>query len=290
MTDAARSRRRGTAARRPVIGMVGTFDVANFGDLLFPEIAKAELERRLGPVDLRRYAPRRMASPPWPYAVGSIDDLVGSLGEMDLLIVGGGHLVRFDHKVAPGYGATASAVPHPSGYWLSPTLAAVANGVPVAWNGLGASAETPPWARPLLAGAMRAVDHVGVRDRASLEGLAEVAPGVKIDLVPDSAFGIASLLAGDPASLPAELQGSPYVIVQASAGLRPIGDATPDRGRACPRGRPPGARAAGLAGARGSRRDPRPARRRRHARALAVTARPCPHHRRRAGRGGQACT
>jgi len=218
--------------------MVGTFDVANFGDLLFPEIAKAELERRLGPVDLRRYAPRRMASPPWPYAVGSIDDLVGSLGEMDLLIVGGGHLVRFDHNVAPGYGVTASAVPHPSGYWLSPTLAAVANGVPVAWNGLGASADTPAWARPLLAGALRAVDHVGVRDRASLDGLAEVAPGVKIDLVPDSAFGIASLLAGDPARLPAELQGSPYVIVQASAGLRPLGDRLPiavERARAAGR-------------------------------------------------------
>lgn len=214
-------------ARRPVIGMVGTFDVANFGDLLFPEIAKSELERRLGPVDLRRYAPRRMASPPWPYAVGSIDDLVGALREMDLLVVGGGHLVRFDHAVAPGYGATASAIPHPSGYWLSPTLAAVANGVPVAWNGLGASADTPTWARPLLAGALRAVDHVAVRDRASLDELAEVAPGVKIDLVPDSAFGIASVLASDPASLPAVLQGSPYVIVQASAGLRGLGDRLP---------------------------------------------------------------
>ena len=207
--------------------MVGTFDVANFGDLLFPEIAERELERRLGPVDLRRYAPRRMASPPWPYAVGSIDDLVGTLGEMDLLIVGGGHLVRFDHAVAPGYGATASAIPHPSGYWLSPTLAAAANGVPVAWNGLGASADTPAWARPLLAGALRAVDHVAVRDRASLSELAEVAPGVKIDLVPDSAFGIASVLASDPASLPTVLQGSPYVIVQASAGLRGLGDRLP---------------------------------------------------------------
>jgi lipopolysaccharide transport system ATP-binding protein len=59
------------------------------------------------------------------------------------VIVGGGHLVRFDKNVARGYGSTSTAVHHPTGYWLTPTLVAGAAGVPVVWNALGASPDTP---------------------------------------------------------------------------------------------------------------------------------------------------
>ena len=38
------------------IGIVGTFDVQNFGDLLFPLIAERELESRLGPIKLHRFS------------------------------------------------------------------------------------------------------------------------------------------------------------------------------------------------------------------------------------------
>lgn len=40
------------------IGLFGTFDVENFGDLLFPLVAEAELSKRLGPVKLHPFSYR----------------------------------------------------------------------------------------------------------------------------------------------------------------------------------------------------------------------------------------
>lgn len=206
------------------VGIVGTFDVANFGDLLFPELAAHELGRRVDGVELRRYSHRPMSAPPWAYDVRTIEELIATIDDLALLVVGGGHLVRFDTTVAPGYESVASGVPHPTGYWLSPTLVAAAAGVPVAWNAIGASLSTPEWARSLVAAAAKAADYVSVRDGASLAELAEVAPSAFIRLVPDTAFGIRDLLRTRPAGLPSaalsQLVERPYVIVQASRGLR----------------------------------------------------------------------
>jgi GT2 family glycosyltransferase/spore maturation protein CgeB len=209
------------------VGIVGTFDVANFGDLLFPEIAAHELGRRLGPLHLERYSYRAMSAPPWVYPVKPLEDLAGDLAGLDLLVVGGGHLVRFDKAVAPGYEPTSSELHHPTGYWLTPTLLAAAAGVPTAWNALGASPDTPAWAAPLLAGAMEGLDYVAVRDGPSLAELQRVAPGVPVRLVPDPAFGIAALLetvAERSAALRLQHRlDRPYVIVQPSTRLRDAG-------------------------------------------------------------------
>ena len=218
----------GRRSSRRVVGVVGTFDVANFGDLLFPLIAEAELSRRLGPIEVRRYSHRPMASPPWPFAVDPISRLIETVDELELLVVGGGHLVRFDTTVAPGYEAVESGIPHPGGYWLSPTIVAAAAGVPVAWNALGVSSGTPDWARPLLAQVVAAADYVSVRDGDSLAELQAVSPTSAIRLVPDSAFGIQPVLDALEVTLPdglgQSLGGRPYVIVQPSAGLRPAAE------------------------------------------------------------------
>ena len=72
-----------------------------------------------------------MAAPPWPYVVHPIDDLLEHVDQLELLIVGGGHLIRFDEGVAPGYEPTSASIPLPTGYWLTPTLAAASAGVAV---------------------------------------------------------------------------------------------------------------------------------------------------------------
>jgi GT2 family glycosyltransferase/spore maturation protein CgeB len=210
---------------RPVVGVVGTFDVANFGDLLFPLLVEHELARRVGPIEVRRFSHRPMRSPPWPYEVRPIGDLILGVDELDLLVVGGGHLVRFDATVAPNYEAVETGIPHPGGYWLSPSLLAASAGVPVAWNAVGVSPGTPSWARPLLARVLDAVDYLAVRDGDSLAELQAVSPTSQARIVPDSAFGIAAYLEErTPAPTPAEaaIAGRPYVIVQPSKGLRPI--------------------------------------------------------------------
>jgi lipopolysaccharide transport system ATP-binding protein len=208
--------------RPPAIGIVGTFDVLNFGDLLFPLLAERELRERLGEVTVTAYSHGEMAPPDWPFAVRPLARLGHDLDEhgLDLVIVGGGHLVRFDKDVAPGYGSTSPAVHHPTGYWLTPTLVAGAAGVPVAWNALGASPDTPAWARPLITAALEVAAYVSVRDEPSARELRAFAGSVNVEVVPDTAFGVKRLLDAEPHHDRSGVVSPPYVLVQATPNLR----------------------------------------------------------------------
>lgn len=54
------------------IGIFGTFDVENYGDLLFPLIAQAELTKRLGRVKVRAFSYNEKKTTDWPYEVTSM--------------------------------------------------------------------------------------------------------------------------------------------------------------------------------------------------------------------------
>ncbi|MEY2460500.1 MAG: hypothetical protein QOG30_2330, partial [Acidimicrobiaceae bacterium] len=155
------------------IGVVGAFDVQNFGDLLFPLVARTELERRLGPVELVPFSYRPMGSGEWPYSVASLADFGAAVGDLDLLLVGGGDLIRGDANVAPGYRPTDTRTPHPFGLWLVPTLVAGAAGVPVVWNSVGVLPTLSPSLAPLLEAAVGAVAHLAVRDDYSARNLCD---------------------------------------------------------------------------------------------------------------------
>src|SRR5713101_4780546 len=102
--------------RKWEIGICGTFDVANYGDLLFPLIAESELTERLGAIRLHRFSYSARTTPNWPYKVTSITELPRMIRHLDGLLIGGGHLIRFDKQVAPGYVPSTSAIHHPTGY------------------------------------------------------------------------------------------------------------------------------------------------------------------------------
>src|SRR4030095_13348222 len=102
------------------IGIAGTFDVQNLGDLLFPIVAEAELSRRIGPINLHRFSYSEKSPPDWPYRVESVAALPQRAADLDAMLIGGGHLIRFDKAVAPGYGPPSPDIHHPTGYWLMP--------------------------------------------------------------------------------------------------------------------------------------------------------------------------
>lgn len=214
------------SARRCVhAAMAGTFDVSNFGDLLFPLVAEFELTKRLKDLDLKRYSYRQMDEKRWTYSVSSLGELAQQVSKLDLLLIGGGHLVRFDKLVAPGYEPTEGDLHHPTGYWLMPTLLGLVCGVPVAWNCVGVSSDTPGWARRLLALAVDNTPYISVRDELSARELHAVSTRGKIRIVPDTAFGIQSLLPQQPSARFISFCATaglkrPYVIVQASRQLQ----------------------------------------------------------------------
>ena len=63
------------------VGIFGTFDVANYGDLLFPILAEAELTRRLGAITLHRFSYHGKTPPEWPYEVTSLTRLPDIAGD-----------------------------------------------------------------------------------------------------------------------------------------------------------------------------------------------------------------
>lgn len=206
------------------VGVVGTFDLENYGDLLFPLIAEAELTERLGSVKLHRFSYHAKTPPEWPYEVTSVADLAREAIPLDALLIGGGFLIRFDKAVAPGYGPPAPGIHHPTGYWLTPALMALQRGVPVIWNAPGMHRnEIPAWAEPLLKLALDLSGYVAVRDAPSQAALARLTTG-PITVVPDTAFGLPRLLARTPSGEVTRLREAagltePYVVVQAALGL-----------------------------------------------------------------------
>jgi lipopolysaccharide transport system ATP-binding protein len=209
------------------IGLCGTFDVRNFGDLLFPLIAEKELKQRLGEVKIHPFSYHAKSMPDWPYEVTSLTDLPRRVQELDGILIGGGHLIRFDKGVAPGYAPPSATIHHPTGYWLVPALLAVAQGIPLMWNAPGVHENVgfPFWSRPLLESVLQNSAYIAVRDEESRIILSRYSDRAQINTVPDSAFGISDLLGQGQRSQQLEhlrLQVGltrPYIIVQATDSM-----------------------------------------------------------------------
>jgi lipopolysaccharide transport system ATP-binding protein len=208
------------------LGIFGTFDVENYGDLLFPLIVEAELSRRLRPLTLYRFSYRPKQSPDWPYTVTSLTELPAMAANLDGVIIGGGHIIRFDKRIAPGYAPPAPTIHHPTGYWLAPILIALQHGIPVVWNTPGVHGDVPAWADPLMKLAINESLYVSVRDEPSRQTLARFADDAEINVVPDTAFGVTRLLdARRPSSDFIRLRdehglNDSYIIIQATPDLR----------------------------------------------------------------------
>ena len=200
-------------------GIVGTYDVTNYGDLLFPLIAQAELDRRIPGLRLDIYSPT-VPPAPWPFPVLPSEALATDAARLSALLVGGGQLVRFDpiYPVALPEGTFA-----PDAYCLHPVLAARAAGTPIVWNAIGAWAGSPacPVREPILGQAIARSAIIAVRDEPTRALFTRLAPRAAIELVPDTAFGLSTLWPKGPDTpeqarwrAQIDLKG-PYMVVQA---------------------------------------------------------------------------
>jgi lipopolysaccharide transport system ATP-binding protein len=208
------------------VGIVGTFDVENYGDLLFPLIAEAELRARLGNVRLHAFSYHAKAPPEWPYAVTSVSDLPRVMPSLDALLIGGGFIIRFDPDVAPGYAPPDPSIHHPTGYWLIPALMAIDAHVPVLWNAPGMHLNpVPEWAGPLMELLLRRSTYVAVRDEPSRAELSRFGDAQRILVQPDTGFGLAALLPSRRSDALERLRTRagitrPYILVHATGAVR----------------------------------------------------------------------
>jgi len=168
----------------------GMFDMRNFGDLMFPLIAR----ERLCDIEIVPVSPTGAATG-FSDALASVplaEMMMGATEASGILIGGGyiihGHKMHFLDEYAAG-GLRDHAGP---GLWLGATLAAALRDIPVAWNAPGVPHPFARNQRPLVDAALRAADYVSLRDTGSLE-LLEPPAGIAVDVVPDPVASIARL-------------------------------------------------------------------------------------------------
>ncbi len=175
------------------IAHFGTFDVENYGDLLFPLV----LERKLSEVceEFVHVSPAGGA-PDWEDCVPTVgfDEFLREGSEVDGVVVGGGQILRASPTPLGIYdgGGVSPFVAYPS-LWLGAAYVAARDGLPLCWNAPGAPAPFDPAAAQFVRWAGSVTDYASVRDQESRRLLEEAGVEAGMAVVPDTAVEVSKL-------------------------------------------------------------------------------------------------
>lgn len=175
------------------IAQFGTFDVENYGDLLFPLI----VQKRFSDEDLELTAVSPVGGPSiWSDCVPSIsfDEFVERSEPHDGFIVGGGNIIHASATALETYdtGGVSPLVAYPN-LWLGAAWVAARRGVSLCWNSPGVPARLDEEIAALAGWALSQADYISVRDAQSRTSLEPAKVGQKIHVVPDSGLDVAEL-------------------------------------------------------------------------------------------------
>jgi hypothetical protein len=195
------------------VAVWGTFDVDNYGDHLFPRIARRELAARLPGVEVDAFSPVGSTRHPTrlddPEVVGEVRGFghrtparVAALAATyDAVVVGGGELLHLDDVLLRHFYAVDPDELdriRPSAWFVEGLGADGERSCPVLWHGLGVPFDLA--GDPAKAARVRAAlahrSWASVRDPYSAARLRDAGVGedVTIDVVPDSGLLVDRLL------------------------------------------------------------------------------------------------
>jgi polysaccharide pyruvyl transferase WcaK-like protein len=189
------------------VGLWGTFDLENVGDMLYPRIVRRELERRVPRIELVPFSPigyvgynrfedpsEEPAAPLGRWSPERLEELAGGIG---VLAIGGGEILHDrDEELAPHYGLPLADLRALQTHrFFAEGL--VDHGVPTAWLSIGVPFDPGPTLGERLRAAMARAASVTVRDEASRKRLMAAGVGGPIDVAPDLGFLASRLLPQD---------------------------------------------------------------------------------------------
>ncbi len=169
-------------ARKPTIGFVGTFDVANYGDCLFPIVYAQMIEDELGACDFSYYSPFAQAAPIHDYGpIKPLPDTLRSVAfQEDVLILCGGETLDLGHSSGT-FNFPASKLSANARLWFAPTVAASRGEIVFYVHSVGMPpADAAP--RPDIEKALLSATKVSVRDEVTARRLGNSFP-VEVDPV-----------------------------------------------------------------------------------------------------------
>jgi polysaccharide pyruvyl transferase WcaK-like protein len=185
-----------------ILAHYGTFDVDNYGDLLFPLL----LERRMAQrgINCVHISPTGTSSR-WVDALSTVSVYDASqLAEpFTFVVLGGGNIFRADATRLTFYALSriGGSLAYPS-LWLSAFSLAHRHQVPLCWNAVGVPRPITNDFAKLVEWGTSLSRYIAVRDRESRENLLASSASGHIHVVPDTALGIRDLWS------PTELQKS----------------------------------------------------------------------------------
>lgn len=169
----------------------GTFDVENYGDLLYPLIARHRLAA--AGVDITFVSP--VGGPPvWSDCVPTVQPSAVIEDEVDGVMLGGGNIVHAGQAGVDAYRRSGlTALLAYTRLWLDPSKIANARGVPLCWNTPGVPQAMTPRAGEVLRWAAAKASYLSVRDAPSLRNMRHAGVAGSVEVVPDSALEVAEL-------------------------------------------------------------------------------------------------
>ena len=170
------------------IAITGTFDVANYGDLLFPLIVKKRLKK--AGYELYPFSP--IGGQPWEDSLMSqpIDSFIQNSNEYRALMIGGGNIIHANQTSLPDYknqSTTAYA-----NLWLTAASAMRENQC-ILWNAPGVSEAINEDLIEVVKTTLNNSTYITVRDEQSKSLLLNCSPKGDISVVPDTAWTIGDL-------------------------------------------------------------------------------------------------
>ncbi len=170
----------------------GTFDVSNYGDLLFPLIVAKHLNCQTD-YDLVCASPVG-GKPNFHDCVESIsvNDAYALRSEVDAAIIGGGNIIHCERTTLSDYQEKLTSNFAYYDLWVAPSIY-VKNTIPVLWNAPGVPQKFHKQYHPIVKGALQRADYLSVRDSESKQFLLDVWSDASIEVMPDTAWMINTL-------------------------------------------------------------------------------------------------
>lgn len=170
------------------IAHFGTFDVDNYGDLLFPLV----IERRMPNCDFVHISPIG-GDALYPDCFKTIDINEASKIKFDAVIVGGGNIINISKDVIQEYQAV-NKIAYPS-IWIGASALAYEQKIPLAVNAPSISIynSNPSILSVFIEKFVSGSCYSAFRDRFSYDYSKNLCPSKDISLVPDTAFDVDEL-------------------------------------------------------------------------------------------------
>lgn len=212
--------------KRYRIAQVGSFDVENYGDLLFADVFEQNIRKYVNVEEIVLFAPKRCKMPfsNEEREVYSITELEKKNQEkpFDAIVVGGGDLVHCT-KIR-------TYMPHISQDWMDyealymwmiPSIISWKYNIPLLWNAPGVPFKLMDAEKMIVRELCQLADYISVRDRISRNNLEECQVSRDVQVVPDTVFSISELISKEEleerfSQMDVSLEKNRYIVFQAN--------------------------------------------------------------------------